>query len=116
MLGVSPAQGVNPGLARLLLLLSLLRSVILSVVTVPGLLQSAVLPLAQTSVSHISLCASERAVLLPAIAKWQRCQNHFFRAVPEKVSFLLPSPVSGVNSKDPAVQPSTWPSFKEEQR
>lgn len=95
MLGVSPAQGVNPGLARLLLPLSLLRSVILSAVIVPGLLHSAVLPLAQTGVSHICVCASEHTVLLPATAKWQRCQNHFFQAVPEK-------------SEVPSSQPHLW--------
>lgn len=64
MLGVSPAQGVSPVLARLLLLLSLLKRVILPVVTV--LFQTVMLLLAQTS---ISLGSSVGLELLPVTAK-----------------------------------------------
>lgn len=58
MLGVSPAQGVNRGLARLLLLLSLLRSVIVAAVTVPGS-SSEEYYLSLRLASAISLCVSQ---------------------------------------------------------
>lgn len=103
MLGVSPAQGVNPGLAGLLLLLSLLRGIILAAVTVAGSPSQWYCLLLKLASAHISLYASEHTVLLPGIASARKSElssQHQLR----------------VSWEYPAVQPSTRPSFKEEQR
>jgi len=113
MPGVSPARGVceaGPGRAAAASALAGMGNP--GCWHRPGLLPSAALPLARAGISRSSRRASEHPVLLPAITKWQRRQTHFLRAVPERVSFPAPSPISGVNWQDPAVQPS----FTEEQR
>lgn len=112
MLGASPAQGVNPGLARRLLLPSLLRSVILAAATVPGSSSQQYHRLLRLP-SAISLCVPQSALcfFLP-LPSDKGVKTTFSEQCQEKWASLFPAPSLGWTGKILQSSPAHGPASK----